>query len=265
MKSIYPTARKKTSENDSAVRSVQKYLNTKGANLDIDGKLGPLTKKSITKYMPKADTGLAPEPDKNTAVQGKEVKERMMPASHFSGTPKNKLGTAAHLKGKMKRPARQGDLVGDAQEGVAEGWINNLLDNTENNEKENQLIEMFETYSDYYKLANGKRIKVDYRQAPNADALPGTIKISYMDQRLKPSMGTSIDQPWDKAPPRIKQAIQQWVAKQPIQPPAGQQGVAESFFDIDDEIKGKTIPIDESLEAKMRSLIGLLENKSKNK
>ncbi|NDG80076.1 MAG: hypothetical protein EBX47_11775, partial [Synechococcaceae bacterium WB8_1B_057] len=36
-------------------------------------------------------------------------------------TPKNKLGPAAHLKGKMKRPARQGDLVGDAQEGVAEG------------------------------------------------------------------------------------------------------------------------------------------------
>lgn len=113
--------RPKLVENDPAVRSVQKYLNTKGANLDIDGKLGPLTKKSIAKYMPKADTGLAPEPDKNTAVQGKEVKERMMPASHFAGTPKNKLGPAAHLKGKMKRPARQGDLVGDAQEGVAEG------------------------------------------------------------------------------------------------------------------------------------------------
>ena len=44
------------------------------------------------------------------------VNERMMPASHFAGTPKNKLGPAAHLKGKMKRPARQGDLVGDAQQ-----------------------------------------------------------------------------------------------------------------------------------------------------
>jgi len=48
------------------------------------------------------------------------VKERMLPPSTFAGYPKNKLGPAAHLKGKMKRPARQGDLVGDAQEGVAE-------------------------------------------------------------------------------------------------------------------------------------------------
>ncbi len=108
--------RPRLNENDPAVRSVQAYLNTKGANLDIDGVLGPLTKKSIKKYMPKAKTGSSPEPDKTTAVQGKEVKERMIPASHFAGTPKNKLGPAAHLKGKMKRPARQGDLVGDAQE-----------------------------------------------------------------------------------------------------------------------------------------------------
>jgi len=42
--------------------------------------------------------------------------EKMMPASHFAGTPKNKLGPAAHLKGKMKRPARQGDLVGGSAE-----------------------------------------------------------------------------------------------------------------------------------------------------
>ena len=104
-------------ENDPAVRAVQQMLNRKGANLDIDGVMGPLTKKSIAKYLPKAATGLAPEPNKNTAVQGKDVKERMMPASNFAGTPKNKLGPAAHLKGKMKRPARAGDLVGDAQEG----------------------------------------------------------------------------------------------------------------------------------------------------
>jgi len=44
------------------------------------------------------------------------VSEKMMPASHFAGTPKHKLGPAAHLKGKMNRPARQGDLVGDAEE-----------------------------------------------------------------------------------------------------------------------------------------------------
>jgi hypothetical protein len=44
------------------------------------------------------------------------VTEKMLPKSAFAGSNKNKLGPAAHLKGKMKRPARQGDLVGDAQE-----------------------------------------------------------------------------------------------------------------------------------------------------
>lgn len=48
------------------------------------------------------------------------VKERMLPPSTFAGYPKNKLGAAAHLKGKMKRPARAGDLVGDAQESIEE-------------------------------------------------------------------------------------------------------------------------------------------------
>jgi hypothetical protein len=52
-------------------------------------------------------------------VRGKKgVAERMMPAGNFAGTPKHKLGSAAHLKGKMKRPARAGDLVGDVEEGL---------------------------------------------------------------------------------------------------------------------------------------------------
>lgn len=46
----------------------------------------------------------------------RSVNEKMMPASSFDGTPKNKLGPAAHLKGKMKRPAQAGDLVGEADE-----------------------------------------------------------------------------------------------------------------------------------------------------
>lgn len=41
-----------------------------------------------------------------------KVLEKMLPTSSFAGTPKNKLGPAAHLKGKMKRPSRPGDLVG---------------------------------------------------------------------------------------------------------------------------------------------------------
>jgi hypothetical protein len=59
----------------AAVLKIQKHLNKKyGANLDLDGKLGPLTLKSINKFMPSAKTGLADEPNKTTAVQGKKVK-----------------------------------------------------------------------------------------------------------------------------------------------------------------------------------------------
>jgi hypothetical protein len=47
-----------------------------------------------------------------------KVKETMLPKSAFAGSDKNKLGSAAHLKGKMKRPAQQGDLVGGMEEGL---------------------------------------------------------------------------------------------------------------------------------------------------
>ena len=54
----------------------------------------------------------------------KEIKpklEAMLPKTAFAGSDKNKLGPAAHLKGSMKRPARQGDLVGgSAEESVEE-------------------------------------------------------------------------------------------------------------------------------------------------
>lgn len=64
-----------TDDRKAAVLKIQKHLNKKyGANLDLDGKLGPLTLKSINKFMPRAKTGLADEPNKTTAVQGKKVK-----------------------------------------------------------------------------------------------------------------------------------------------------------------------------------------------
>jgi hypothetical protein len=65
-----------TDDRTAAVLKIQKHLNKKyGANLDLDGKLGPLTVKSINKFMPRAKTGLADEPNKTTAVQGKKLKE----------------------------------------------------------------------------------------------------------------------------------------------------------------------------------------------
>jgi hypothetical protein len=65
-----------TDDRKAAVLKIQKHLNKKyGANLDLDGRLGPLTLKSINKFMPRAKTGLADEPNKTTAVQGKKLKE----------------------------------------------------------------------------------------------------------------------------------------------------------------------------------------------
>jgi hypothetical protein len=57
------------------VRRIQHMLNTKfGANLDVDGVLGPLTIKSIKKFLPSSKKKNAPAPDKTTAVQGLEKK-----------------------------------------------------------------------------------------------------------------------------------------------------------------------------------------------
>lgn len=45
-----------------------------------------------------------------------DYKEAMLPKSVFAGSDKNKLGPAAHLKGKMHRSVQQGDLVGSMEE-----------------------------------------------------------------------------------------------------------------------------------------------------
>jgi peptidoglycan hydrolase-like protein with peptidoglycan-binding domain len=65
-----------SSSESEATRRIQKMLNAKyGANLDIDGVLGPLTLQSINKYLPDAKKGLADDPSKTTAVQGKKDKD----------------------------------------------------------------------------------------------------------------------------------------------------------------------------------------------
>ena len=56
------------------------------------------------------------------------VEEKMMPASSFDGTPKNKLGPAGQLKGKMKRPARAGDLVGEERHVPVSEGVQNIMD-----------------------------------------------------------------------------------------------------------------------------------------
>ena len=62
-------------KNSDEIRRIQQMLNKKfGANLDVDGVLGPLTKQSIQKFLPGADTAPAPKPERTTAVQGLEKK-----------------------------------------------------------------------------------------------------------------------------------------------------------------------------------------------
>jgi hypothetical protein len=71
----------------------------------------------------------------------------MMPASNFAGTPKHKLGSAGQLKGKMKRPARAGDLVGGgAEESVQRGikvseGVENIMDSLINKIIANEAIQ----------------------------------------------------------------------------------------------------------------------------
>jgi hypothetical protein len=62
------------------------------------------------------------------------LEEKMMPRSNFAGVtepPYHKLGSDAHLKGSMKRPARAGDLVGGgAEESVSRNEYSNVVEDT---------------------------------------------------------------------------------------------------------------------------------------
>jgi hypothetical protein len=104
-----------TADRKAAVLKIQKHLNKKyGANLDLDGKLGPLTLKSINKFMPRAKTGLADEPNKTTAVQGKKLKEAKIDAhrqgdtiwiNYFEVPEKGKgFGTQEYMKFEKSLP-----------------------------------------------------------------------------------------------------------------------------------------------------------------
>ena len=64
------------SDKAQATRSIQKMLNDKyRANLDVDGIMGPLTIKSINKFMPGAKLAPADQPGKTTVVQGSRDKD----------------------------------------------------------------------------------------------------------------------------------------------------------------------------------------------
>ncbi len=80
---------------DSAtVRRIQNYLNKEfDANLDVDGELGPLTLKSIKKYIPASRKKPAPYPQRTTAVQGNELKEQQLDEKCWPGYKKKGMKT----------------------------------------------------------------------------------------------------------------------------------------------------------------------------
>jgi translation elongation factor EF-G len=69
-------------KNSDEIRRIQQMLNKKfDANLDVDGVLGPLTKRSIARFLPSAVTQPAPDPEHTTRVQGlkKKATEQQCP------------------------------------------------------------------------------------------------------------------------------------------------------------------------------------------
>jgi hypothetical protein len=85
--SIMEYAGKKSADE---IRRIQKMLNTKfDANLDIDGVMGPLTIRSIKKFLPATPNQSAPNPERTTAVQGNKLKtnnEQQLDELQFLGS-----------------------------------------------------------------------------------------------------------------------------------------------------------------------------------
>jgi hypothetical protein len=108
----YPNCVKNTNEeiaekfDSETIRRIQQMLNKKfNANLDVDGVLGPLTIKSIKRFLPKSSQKPAPDPERNTAVQGNEIKEEKCPecgGPMFSEMIMNEKKDACYYKVKSR-------------------------------------------------------------------------------------------------------------------------------------------------------------------
>lgn len=107
------------------VKYADNYQNFTGDKSDFDPERADRLQK---KYLASLDLlgaklGINKHIGTPQAGTDRPTDEAMLPKSAFAGSNKNKLGPAAHLTGKMKRPARQGDLVGgSAEESVDPCW-----------------------------------------------------------------------------------------------------------------------------------------------
>ena len=132
--------------NPDAVRRIQQLLNKKfDANLDIDGILGPLTLKSIKKFLPKSSEKQAPNPEKTTAVQGKQVKEEKCPhcggemvseelinekkdSCYYKVKSRYKVWPSAYASGALVKCRKKGAKNwGNKSEGLAEGLVGDVV------------------------------------------------------------------------------------------------------------------------------------------
>ena len=103
---------KETLQNKSSdeIRRIQQMLNVKfDANLDVDGVLGPLTMKSIEKFLPTAQATSAPDPTRNTAVQGKELKlDEKQDACYSKVKSRYKVWPSAYASGALVQCRKKG-------------------------------------------------------------------------------------------------------------------------------------------------------------
>jgi hypothetical protein len=112
------------SNKSEATRRIQKMLNRKyNANLDVDGEMGPLTLKSINKFLPNAKIELADDPNKTTAVQGNKIKENFADGRHPEDKGDSKrLGVPTKASvSTLRKVAKQG-----GRKGQLAHWMANM-------------------------------------------------------------------------------------------------------------------------------------------
>ena len=243
------TGDKSSWDPEKADRSQKKYL----ASLNLLG-----AKLGINKHV---GTPQASAVDQQTA-------EAMLPKSAFAGSDKNKLGPAAHLKGSMKRPARQGDLVGgSAEESIEDGSYVNKKRGVGSASYVSMLPKEFESAGDpcwkgYKQIGMKKKAG---KQVPNCvptENVEETKKLSTAEKLNRGLKRGGYDA--DAAAKKIKD-IQDRLAQQEKQYRA-QGTIKDENFDRIGTGKimskeSKQVPIGESWENKIASLVEKLSKK----
>ena len=188
------SCKKKTNEEKSkhidsdTVRRIQELLNKKfNANLDVDGILGPLTIQSLKKFLPKTAKKAAPNPERNTAVQGLEMKEEKCPecggpmfnemllnekkdACYYKVKSRYKVWPSAYASGALVKCRKKGAKNwGNKSESIEENKIYFSIPKSLENEQE--LKESFKLSKDnrgWYLKENQENFKQKYMNALKA-------------------------------------------------------------------------------------------------